>query len=157
MIRVSEDPGKLDIGGGTLFSSGGMKLFIMPCLAWLFTSSLCLALWGSGVDELAVLSFITIGFVCLASSLVGQAPVAAVKPGAAHQLPAAMLASIVIRGGSTLLGVLVLIKLGMLNGPVAAIACGLWYAVMLTADVWAVSRYLAVMFPASRQIPGRAS
>jgi hypothetical protein len=157
MIRVSEAPGKLDIESSGVFSPIGLKLFVVPCLAWLLVSSLGLALWGSGVDELAVLSFIAIGFVCLASSLVGQAPVATVRAGAVEQLPGAMLASIVIRGGSTLAGVLVLIKLGMLNGPVAAVACGLWYAVMLAADVWAVSQYVAVMFPASRQTSGRAS
>lgn len=155
MIRTTNNSGNGD-ATQAFIGPASLTLFLVPSLVWLGGVLLILAAWFAGVDERLVGSLLAIGFVCLTASLVGQAPVATVGRGAIDHLPVAMFASIAFRGGCTLVGVLVLVNIGFLDGPVAAVGCGLWYAFMLTADVWAVSRHLAVNFTASNQTPGRA-
>lgn len=156
MVRKSSSTENSDDAAEGFIGPASLTLFLVPSLVWLGGALLVLVSWLAGADERSVGALLAIGFVCLTASLVGQAPIATIGRGASERLPVAMLASIAFRGGSTVLGVVILVKLGFLDGPIAALGCGLWYAFMLAADVWAVSKHLAVNFPASNQTPGRA-
>lgn len=132
-----------------------LRLFVVPAVVWCGGVVMVLFSWLAGISDQSVVSLLAIGFVCFTASLVGQAPIVIVGRGESERLPAAMLCSIVFRAGSTLAGVIALVKFGVLDGSVAALGCGLWYALLLTADVWVTSKHVAMHFPASKQTPER--
>jgi hypothetical protein len=128
----------------------------VPTLVWLSAAAVIGVAWSIGLDERVAASCMAVGLVCLAGSILGQTPIAVIGREGAEQLPVSMLASILFRGGTTVIGVVALIRLQLLDGATAAVCCGLWYLLMLAADVWVITHHVAVNFPVSTRSPERA-
>lgn len=156
MLRSTNSQERTTAHGDGSIGPASLHLFLVPLKVWCAGVLLVMFAWLCGIEERSVASLLAIGFVCLTASLVGQSPLAMVGRGEADKLPLAMFASIALRAGSTVIGLIALVKIGLLAGPAGATGCGLWYALMLAADVWVASRHVAVNFPASNRSPERA-
>lgn len=124
----------------------------LPSLVWLIGSTpwAIAAVNGfPGISGALASSFLTVGVICFAATVASLLPIRNLAHGPADALPLGLLATVAVRGGTTLSLLIGSIAVGWLERDTVALPIVLWYMAFLVSDLVVVNRFLSNALPIS--------
>lgn len=124
-----------------------VALLFLPVAVWLvgsgiavFVASFDLLSWSIAVD------FVSVGLLIASATMLSNFPLALLTEDDLAKLPTALLFSLVLRGGLTVAGILLLVKLEWISKEVALGATLVWYVGLLVIELTAIVRHVNRLF-----------
>ncbi len=90
--------------------------------------------------------FVSLGLLIAVATMLSNFPLALLTEGDLAKLPASLLFSLALRGGLTVSGILLLVKLEWISKDVALGATLVWYVGLLVIELTATVRHLNRLF-----------
>ncbi|WP_164101997.1 hypothetical protein [Candidatus Laterigemmans baculatus] len=134
------------------YRTGGGSLLRWPTGVWLLgtaAGAVGLLTAESAAAEAGARSFLAVGAICYAATLASLLPIGGFASGPPAGLPLGLLATIAIRGGTTLCLLIAALAAGWLERDSVAMPIVLWYMAFLITDLVVVNRFLSEALPLS--------
>ena len=124
----------------------------LPSLVWLLGSiPWAIAATSGSVGTAAAMapSFLIVGGICFAATIASLLPIRNHANGPTDALPLGLLATVAVRGGTTLCLLIGSIVVGWVERDSVALPIVLWYMAFLVTDLVVVNRFLSDALPIS--------
>lgn len=127
----------------------GGQLLAWPSLVWLGGSLPWLAAWVRGTADPTAAAFLVVGLICFTATLASLLPIRNLVHGPTETLAVGLLATVAVRGGTTLCLLIAALALGYVERQAIAIPIVLWYMAFLVTDLVVINRFLSHALPNS--------